>query len=402
MLDRAPDGPLRGVPVVIKDEWPLPWRAETLRRCGGARRQSVPGESGPYRALRDAGAVIAGVANMHELGSGSTGNISVYGPAHNPWDLERCPGGSSSGPAASVAGGLVAGAVGADGLGLDSLPGRLLRAHRAQADLRPLGDGGPPHRRTPMTIVSGSALPRRRRLPAARLGPVRRGASRQRAEWTADRRDPGPVLDRQCPRGPRGLRRGARVTAGGGGRRGARRRDPGPGADPPRRGAGRALGGGRSPDTAERSTALPRGAQRDQPRRAEVAGSASGHPHRAGLSRACPGAAHPGGALRAHRRARLAHGPGGGAAARRSDDRAALRPVLGRRRQCPARRDRQPDRRPGSQRAGRPRRRHAGRAAAARPPGAPTRCCSTPPRRSSGPPSGNSWSCARKRSLSTL
>ena len=54
---------------------------------------------------------------MEELGAGSTGAISVYGPAHNPWNTERCPGGSSSGPAASVAGRLVAGAVGADGLG---------------------------------------------------------------------------------------------------------------------------------------------------------------------------------------------------------------------------------------------------------------------------------------------
>lgn len=117
MLERTPDGPLRGVPVLIKDEWPLPWRAETV---GAARVPGVRlglGESGPYRALRDAGAVIAGIANMHELGSGSTGNASVYGPAHNPWDLERCPGGSSSGPGAAVAGGLVAGAVGADGLG---------------------------------------------------------------------------------------------------------------------------------------------------------------------------------------------------------------------------------------------------------------------------------------------
>ena len=61
--------------------------------------------------------MIAGVANMHELGSSSTGNTSLYGAAHNPWDLERCPGGSSSGPAAAVAGGLVSGAVGADGLG---------------------------------------------------------------------------------------------------------------------------------------------------------------------------------------------------------------------------------------------------------------------------------------------
>jgi indoleacetamide hydrolase len=117
MLAEAPAGPLRGVPVLIKDEWPLPWRAETVGAASVPGVHLEPGESGPYRALRDAGAVIAGVANMHELGSSSTGNASVYGPAHNPWNLDRCPGGSSSGPAAAVAGGLVAGAVGADGLG---------------------------------------------------------------------------------------------------------------------------------------------------------------------------------------------------------------------------------------------------------------------------------------------
>src|SRR5262249_62309219 len=104
MLERAPDGPLRGVPVVIKDEWPLPWRAERIGAASVPGVNLEPGESGPYRALRDAGAVIAGVANMHELGSSSTGNTSVYGPAHNPWDLERCPGGSSPGPGAGVAG----------------------------------------------------------------------------------------------------------------------------------------------------------------------------------------------------------------------------------------------------------------------------------------------------------
>ncbi len=116
MLAAAPDGPLRGVPVALKDEWPLPWRAE---RFGAAQMlvPTAPRESGPYRALRDAGAVIAGVANMHEFGASSTGAISVYGPARNPWDLERCPGGSSSGSASAVAGGLVAGAIGADGGG---------------------------------------------------------------------------------------------------------------------------------------------------------------------------------------------------------------------------------------------------------------------------------------------
>jgi aspartyl-tRNA(Asn)/glutamyl-tRNA(Gln) amidotransferase subunit A len=117
MLEKAPDGPLRGVPVVIKDEWALPWRAERVGAAAVPGVTTEPGESGPYRALRDAGAVIAAVGNMHELGSSSTGNTSVYGAAHNPWQLERCPGGSSSGPGASVAGGLVSGAIGADGLG---------------------------------------------------------------------------------------------------------------------------------------------------------------------------------------------------------------------------------------------------------------------------------------------
>jgi aspartyl-tRNA(Asn)/glutamyl-tRNA(Gln) amidotransferase subunit A len=121
MLAAAPEGPLRGVPLVIKDEWPLPWRAQ---RFGAAEllAPTAPGESGPYLALRDAGATIVGVANMHELGSGSTGNTSVYGPARNPWNTERCPGGSSSGPAAAVAARLVAGAVGADGLGSVRFP----------------------------------------------------------------------------------------------------------------------------------------------------------------------------------------------------------------------------------------------------------------------------------------
>jgi aspartyl-tRNA(Asn)/glutamyl-tRNA(Gln) amidotransferase subunit A len=121
MLAAAPPGPLHGVPIVIKDEWPLPWRAQ---RFGMAEMMTPtePGESGPYRALRDAGAVIVGVGNMHEAGASSTGNISVYGPARNPWNSERCPGGSSSGPGAAVAARLTAGAVGADGIGSIRFP----------------------------------------------------------------------------------------------------------------------------------------------------------------------------------------------------------------------------------------------------------------------------------------
>jgi Asp-tRNA(Asn)/Glu-tRNA(Gln) amidotransferase A subunit family amidase len=117
MLADAPDGPLRGVPVAIKDEWPLPWRAERLGAAQYLGPPPTPGESGPYRALRDAGAVIVGAANMHEYGAGSTGHVSAFGPTRNPWDTDRCSGGSSSGPGAAVAARLVGGAVGADGIG---------------------------------------------------------------------------------------------------------------------------------------------------------------------------------------------------------------------------------------------------------------------------------------------
>ena len=117
MLAEAPSGPLHGVPVAIKDEWPLPWRGERLGAAEYLGQAPSPGESGPYRALRDAGAVIVGAANMHEYGAGSTGHISTFGPARNPWDTDRCPGGSSSGPGAAVAARLVSGAVGADGIG---------------------------------------------------------------------------------------------------------------------------------------------------------------------------------------------------------------------------------------------------------------------------------------------
>jgi Asp-tRNA(Asn)/Glu-tRNA(Gln) amidotransferase A subunit family amidase len=189
MLEGPPDGPLRGVPVLIKDEWPLPWRAEGVGAASVPGVTLEPGESGPYRALRDAGAVIAGVANMHELGSSSTGNTSVYGPAHNPWDVERCPGGSSSGPGAAVAGGLGSGAVGADGLGSIRYPA----AYCGLTGLKPtFGRSAMEGHHIPNTetIVSGplcrdaadcrllASVLFREELPARESAPLRIGVAR--------------------------------------------------------------------------------------------------------------------------------------------------------------------------------------------------------------------------------
>ncbi len=185
MLESAPEGPMHGVPVVIKDEWPLPWRAQ---RFGAAELFSpvAPGESGPYRALRDAGAVIAGVANMHEWGASSTGNVSVYGPARNPWDTDRCPGGSSSGSGSAVGARIVAGAVGADGIGSIRYPA----AYCGVTGLKPtFGRSAMQghHLAASTDDRLRPALHRRRGLPAAGVRPLRGAARARGPERPADR-----------------------------------------------------------------------------------------------------------------------------------------------------------------------------------------------------------------------
>lgn len=120
MLADAPrGGPLYGVPIGVKDMFQLPWHAP---RDGSPREQLPPGESAVFRRLRDAGALVAGVTNMHFWGAGSTGHVSEYGPVGNPWDPSRCGGGSSGGSASAVGARIVAGAVGVDGGGSIRLP----------------------------------------------------------------------------------------------------------------------------------------------------------------------------------------------------------------------------------------------------------------------------------------
>ena len=119
MLAAAPPGLLRGVPVTVKDMFSLPWRGY---RNGTRHELGAASASGVFRRLRDAGAVVVGVDNQHELGLGTTGRASPYGAAANPWNAAHCAGGSSSGSAAAVAARLVAGAVGSDSGGSTRLP----------------------------------------------------------------------------------------------------------------------------------------------------------------------------------------------------------------------------------------------------------------------------------------
>ena len=112
--DRETQSPaLLGVPIAIKDVLCL----EGVRTTSGSRilENFVP----PYSAtavqrLADAGAISLGKTNTDEFAMGSSTENSAYGVTHNPWDLERVPGGSSGGSAAAVAAGLAPVALGTD------------------------------------------------------------------------------------------------------------------------------------------------------------------------------------------------------------------------------------------------------------------------------------------------
>jgi aspartyl-tRNA(Asn)/glutamyl-tRNA(Gln) amidotransferase subunit A len=106
-------GPLHGTTIALKDLVAV--RGEVSSAGSKVLRDFVPAEDATITArLRAAGAIFVGRLNMHEFAYGVTTNNPHYGPARNPWDTGRTPGGSSGGSGAAVAARLCCGAIGTD------------------------------------------------------------------------------------------------------------------------------------------------------------------------------------------------------------------------------------------------------------------------------------------------
>jgi aspartyl-tRNA(Asn)/glutamyl-tRNA(Gln) amidotransferase subunit A len=106
-------GPLHGVPISIKDLFDIkgtPTTAASRVRDGHVAAT----DAHAIAHLRHAGAVILGKTNLHEFAFGTTNEDSAFGPARNPHDPSRSPGGSSGGSAVSVAAGMALATLGTD------------------------------------------------------------------------------------------------------------------------------------------------------------------------------------------------------------------------------------------------------------------------------------------------
>jgi aspartyl-tRNA(Asn)/glutamyl-tRNA(Gln) amidotransferase subunit A len=106
-------GPLHGIPIVYKDLYDT----AGIRTTVGSEffKARIPKEDATVvRKLNEAGVVMLGKTNMNEFAAGVSGTNQYFGDTHNPWDLDRAPGGSSSGTGTAIAAGVCLGGTGSD------------------------------------------------------------------------------------------------------------------------------------------------------------------------------------------------------------------------------------------------------------------------------------------------
>jgi aspartyl-tRNA(Asn)/glutamyl-tRNA(Gln) amidotransferase subunit A len=114
-------GPLHGIPVALKDN--IDTTGIRTTAASELFKDRVPSEDAEVvRRLKNAGAILLGKANLHEFALGGSSSVSYFGPVHNPWALDRIPGGSSGGPAAATAARLCFGSLGTDTAGSIRIP----------------------------------------------------------------------------------------------------------------------------------------------------------------------------------------------------------------------------------------------------------------------------------------
>ncbi|HEX7328805.1 MAG TPA: amidase [Casimicrobiaceae bacterium] len=113
--------PLAGVPIAVKDLMAVQGFVQT-NGSGAMPRVSAERDAEAVRRLRNAGAIVVGVTNLHEYAYGITSDNPHFGAVVNPRAPERLPGGSSGGSAAAVAAGIVPIAVGTDTAGSIRIP----------------------------------------------------------------------------------------------------------------------------------------------------------------------------------------------------------------------------------------------------------------------------------------
>ena len=117
-----PDGPLRGVPFLLKDLNALYAGAVTSNGSRFFRDNTADHDTELVARYKKAGLVIFGKTNTPELGLNITTEPALFGPTRNPWNAQHTAGGSSGGSAAAVAAGLVPAAHASDGGGSIRIP----------------------------------------------------------------------------------------------------------------------------------------------------------------------------------------------------------------------------------------------------------------------------------------